>query len=55
VSKLNRINSSNWKDFFNLNLVYVMFSKKDCEQCEQLEAGINIIENSIRYECARLY
>lgn len=23
-----------------------MFSKKGCEQCEQLEAGINLIENS---------
>ena len=46
MSKLNRINSSNWKDFFNLNLVYVMFSKKGCEQCEQLEAEINLIENS---------
>ena len=46
MSKLNRINCSNWKDFFNSNLVYVMFSKKDCEQCEKLEAGICLIENS---------
>ena len=45
MSKLNRINSSNWKDFFNLNLVYVMFSKNDCEQCEQLESEINSSEN----------
>jgi len=45
VSKLSRINSSNWKDFFNLNLVYVMFSKNDCEQCEQLESEINSSKN----------
>ena len=33
---LHVINSSNWKDFFNENLTYVMFSKSGCEQCEIL-------------------
>ena len=45
MSKLIRVNSSNWRTFFNLNLVYVMFSKKECEQCEQLELEINSSEN----------
>ena len=45
MSRLSRIDSSNWKQFFNLNLVYIMFSKKGCEQCEQLELEINSSEN----------
>jgi len=54
VSKLNRVNSSNWKEFFNLNLVYIMFSKKDCEQCQQLESDINSSENTTLLEMCKV-
>ena len=37
---LHEINSSNWKDFFNENLTYVMFSKSGCKQCEILESSL---------------
>ena len=45
MSRLHRIDSSNWKDYFYLNKVYVMFSKSGCEQCEHLELEINSSEN----------
>ena len=45
VSKLNRVSSSNWKKLFNSNLVYIIFSKRGCKQCEQLESEINSNEN----------
>ena len=32
--------SSNWRDFFNKNSCYVMFSKSDCEQCKILETSL---------------
>ena len=54
MSKLNRVNSSNWKEFFNLNLVYIMFSKKDCEQCQQLESDINSSENTTLLEMCKV-
>ncbi len=54
MSKLNRINSSNWKDFFNSKMTYIMFSKKDCEQCQQLELGINLSENTTPVEMCKV-
>ena len=44
VSRLQRANSSNWKDFFNSSLVYIMFTKSDCRECEELELAINANE-----------
>ena len=54
MSKLNRINSSNWKDFFNLEFVYIMFTKKDCEQCQQLETYIILSENETAVEMCKV-
>ena len=31
------LNGSNWQEFFNKKITYVMFSKSDCNQCEILE------------------
>ena len=43
------LNGSNWNDFFNKKITYVMFSKSDCEQCKILEKHIamNSFEKSI--------
>ena len=54
MSKLIRINSSNWKDFFNFDLVYIMFTMKDCEQCQQLETDINLSENGTAVEMCKV-
>ena len=37
------LNCSNWKDFFNKKLCFVMFSKSNCEQCKILEERIKEI------------
>ena len=37
MTELILLDSSNWKEFFNSELVYVMFSKSDCEHCSILE------------------
>ena len=54
MSRLSRIDSSNWKQFFNLNLVYIMFSKKGCEQCDKLEVEINSSENQHSIEMCKV-
>ena len=40
VDGLILLNGSNWQDFFNKKITYVMFSKSDCEQCKILETHI---------------
>ena len=54
MSRLHRIDSSNWKDYFYLNKVYVMFSKSSCEQCEHLELKINSSENRHSLELCKV-
>ena len=40
------LNSSNWMEYFYSDLVYVMFSKSDCEECTLLESEIKSNEFS---------
>ena len=54
MSILIRVNSSNWQDFFNLNLVYIMFSKNGCGQCLELESEINLNQNSYSIEMCKV-
>ena len=41
MANLFLLNGSNWKEFFNRKICFVMFSKTSCEHCEMLERSIN--------------
>lgn len=40
------LNGSNWQEFFNKKITYVMFSKSDCSQCENLEKGLRKLKST---------
>ena len=40
MTELKLLNSSNWNEFFNSKLVYVMFSKSDCVECNMMNYEI---------------
>jgi len=54
VSDLYLIESSNWQEFLNKKICYVMFSKSDCEQCEFLEKKLQSLDLNREFPCCKI-